>query len=352
MMNSIIVGIHEAEYGKFGYERFQTYRQILDYNGIPYINLHVDQSDFWDNVKKCDVFIYRWSQIDKHRQIAQTILPIIEKELNIKCFPNQSTCWHFDDKIKQYFLLKAHGFPITESYIFYKKSDALTWLKAVQFPVVFKLYGGAGSQNVALVKNQHVAKRLVNRMFGRGIKLGRIPIGNVKFHDLKTYIRKTLGPIYYYFKTGKRDNWQKHKNYVLFQKFLPRNAFDTRITIIGNRAFGFRRMNRANDFRSSGSGLINFEREGINLEMVNIAFAICKQMSFQTMAFDFLYNNDHLEFCEISYSYDDRTVFKCDGYWDDSLTWHDGHFWPQYCHLSDLLDIPDLKQPDIELYNR
>ena len=37
---------------------------------------------------------------------------------------------------------------------------------------------------------------------------------------------------------------------MYFQEFLPGNAFDTRITAIGNRAFGFLRENRPRDFRA------------------------------------------------------------------------------------------------------
>ena len=44
------------------------------------------------------------------------------------------------------------------------------------------------------------------------------------------------------------------KDYVYFQKFLPNNKYDIRIVVIGDRAFGFIRYNRENDFRASGSG--------------------------------------------------------------------------------------------------
>jgi glutathione synthase/RimK-type ligase-like ATP-grasp enzyme len=345
----MLVGIHEAEYGKHGYERFQTYREILKYNNIPYVDLHIDQLDFWEKVKKCDLFIYRWSHIDRHKIIAQTILPIIEREYKINCFPNQKTCWHFDDKIKQYYLLKAYGFPITHSSVFFDEEDALIWADKTVYPKVFKLIGGAGSLNVALIKSSYQAKKVIKRMFGRGVKTGDIPIGNVKYLNFNNFIRKTLGPIYYRYKTGLKDNWQKQRGYVLFQDFLPNNDFDTRVTIIGDRAFAFIRKNRKNDFRSSGSGLIEYDNNNINPEMIKISFEICKKLEFQTMAFDFLYNGQKIEFCEISYSYDDKAIYNSDGYWDPNLTWHKGHYWPQFCHLSDLLK-KELQQPEIKLY--
>jgi len=40
-------------------------------------------------------------------------------------------------------------------------------------------------------------------------------------------------------------------------------------------------------------------------------------------------------------------VHQCTGYWDKDLNWHEGHFWPQFCQLQDLLNMPELKQPVI-----
>ena len=143
--------------------------------------------------------------------------------------------------------------------------------------------------------------------------------------------------------------WQLEKNYVLFQKFLPNNLFDTRVSIIGERAFAFRRFNRKNDYRASGSGKINYDLDKIDLRAVEIAFSISNKLGFQSMAYDFLISESKkLEICEISYTYVDTAVYNCPGYWDRNLNWHQGHFWPQYCQLVDALNLPHLKQPEIE----
>ena len=73
-------------------------------------------------------------------------------------------------------------------------------------------------------------------------------------------------------------------------KYLPNNTYDTRITIIGERAFGFIRENRYNDFRASGSGKISYDKTAIDLKCVEIAFEISQKLKFQTMAYDFIYN--------------------------------------------------------------
>ena len=84
----------------------------------------------------------------------------------------------------------------------------------------------------------------------------------------------------------------------------------------------------------------------VDLECVRKAFEISLACGFQTMAYDFLYDaNGQIKFCEMSYAYIDTAVFNCAGFWDTNLNWHEGHFWPQYFHLMDTLNIPDLKQP-------
>jgi hypothetical protein len=135
---------------------------------------------------------------------------------------------------------------------------------------------------------------------------------------------------------------------VLFQKYLPNNEYDTRVTIIGNRAFAFRRFNRKNDFRSSGSGLINYEKDKVDKVFIRQAFDISMKLGFQSMAYDFLWDEDHkLALCEISYTYVDVAVYNCFGYWDVDLNWHNGNNWPQYFHLVDLLQNPSLLQPEM-----
>lgn len=325
---------------------------IAEFNHIEISILDHEDSSFWDHLKKVDLFIYRWVQFDDHHQIAETILPIIENVLKIQCLPNGATCWHYDDKIKEYYLSRQSDLPMIESWIFWSKHKALEWLETAQLPVVFKLKGGAGSSNVILIKNKETGSKLVNRMFSTGIRSARIPDkGRVQWSDFnlgKAFYNQ--GKIFWKYLNNKdiTPYWQIHKNYVLFQKYLPNNEYDTRVTTVGNRAFAFRRMNRAGDFRSSGSGRIDYSIENIDLDIVKVALAISKKMEFQSMAYDFLYDEDRkFWFCEMSYTFVDTAIKNCPGYWDENLQWHEGHFWPQYFMLIDAFNNTTLEQPEL-----
>ena len=165
----MLIGLYKSEFPQFQVNRIEIYKRILKYNNIPFIELHIDEQDFWDKVKKVDLFLFRWAHVDNDHQLVHTILPVIENYLSVKCFPDLNTCWHYDDKVRQYYLLKSLEYPVVESYIFWQKENALEWAKHADYPVVFKLKKGASSENVILLNNYPETKKIISRMFGRGM---------------------------------------------------------------------------------------------------------------------------------------------------------------------------------------
>ena len=347
----MLVGIHKDQYGGFS-ELLIKFEKILTFNNIKSIRLEASQPDFWEIVKRLDLFIFIWKHYDYYKGLAKAILPVIEKDLKVKCLPNQATCWHYDDKIKQYYQLKAHGFPMVPSWIFWNKKDALQWIKKAELPLVFKLKGGAGSSNVLLIKNRSQAVRLINKMFGEGIVTSSIPsFGTTRYRNFRPlkefkYLAKKVKN-----RIEGRDAtpfWQVNKDYVYFQKFLPGNDYDTRVTTIGHRTYAFRRFVRKNDFRASGSDNWSLDRSKIDPELVRLGQDISRIMGYQVMAYDFIYDEKkHPQLIEVSYTYGDYPEFST-GYWDRDLEWHDGAYWTQYLELVDALNMPDLKQPEMK----
>jgi hypothetical protein len=139
-----------------------------------------------------------------------------------------------------------------------------------------------------------------------------------------------------------------HRDYVLFQEFLSNNDHDTRVTVIGNRAFGFRRFNRPNDFRASGSGRIDWDQTRIDPEMVRLAFRTARKLRSQSLAVDGMYNAAREPvLVEISYYYEGWALAACPGHWalrgDDPetgrLEWVEGQVRPEDAILDDFLDL-------------
>lgn len=331
-----------------------VYKQILDFNDIEYIDLDINDPEFWDKVKTIDLFLAKISQVDDDLNLATQIIPVINNFLKIPCFPNYPTVWHYDDKVKQYYLLKQFNFPITEAYIFWDKKKALEWAETTSYPTVFKLKGGSGSVNVTLIKNKGKAKKIIKRAFGKGILpytydfFGKLKAFN---YDIKKIAKYLLRPLRnkYIRHINPYSNYTRHKNYVYFQKFLPGNTYDTRVAIVGDRAWAFKRFNRPNDFRASGSNNYDTRRDQLDMRMIKLAFEISHKLGFQSMAYDFVYDEDkNPSLVEISYTYGDYPEFST-GYFDPDLNWHDGKYVPEYLELVDSLNMPELKQPEIEL---
>jgi glutathione synthase/RimK-type ligase-like ATP-grasp enzyme len=331
----------------------KKYKLILDHNNIDCELINVGQENFWKKVQDADAFIYRWTHHDGPTIHSDVILPIVGKYLDIPCFPDLDASWLFNDKIKEYYLLIQSDFPVARSHIFWKKNEAIDWIsRRSEFPIVFKLKRGAGSNNVVLVENKEAGLKLIHRMFGKGVLTGKIPSRNSLTYrdsiDINKLYSNLKNRIRYHFNRHDVLDWVPHKNYVYFQDFYPGNKFDTRVTVIGDRAFSFRRYVRKNDFRASGSGNIDYSISDIDMRCIDIAFSISKKFNYRSMAYDFVYdsNNEPL-LVEISYTYNDVAIYKCPGYWDEEHGFHEGNYWPQYLHLVDLLKMSGLVQPDM-----
>jgi glutathione synthase/RimK-type ligase-like ATP-grasp enzyme len=296
-------------------------------------------------LRNVDGLLWHWRFYEPQAQLtARQIIASIES-MGIKIFPNTATCWHYDDKIGQQYLLEAIGAPTVTSYGFYEKQAAMEWIDKTDFPKVFKLRSGAGSTNVRLVRTKREAQKYCKRAFGKGFATTA-----GYFSDAKTKVRK-IKDINLFINKFKRlpniicdisrrnHQLDKQKGYIYFQQFLPDNEYDTRITIIGNRAFGFKRKNRPGDFRASGSGEIIYDTDGIDKRCIQIAFNVAQRLKTQSLAFDFIFDEDHEpKILEISYCFQNRAVFDCTGYWDNQINWFDGHVWPEDAILIDLIN--------------
>jgi glutathione synthase/RimK-type ligase-like ATP-grasp enzyme len=326
----------------------EKYREILIDNKIPFIFIDPNSESLLDDIKKCTHILFRHSQGDTDILIYEIIFNIAFKRYNVKCFPNYETYWLYENKIREYYILKSHDFPIIDSYIFWNYDNAVEFVKKTPFPVVAKLSKGASSSNVVIIKSISDGMKIINQVFKKGVKSYGLKsstnLSSLSKVGIKTFGKERLKSIL--INTGllidkaEYPEWQIIKDSILFQKYLPGNTYDTRVTIIGKRAFAFRRFVRKNDFRASGSGNFNLDPDKIDTRCLEIAFSISNKLNFDTMAYDFIYDEDKNPFInEISYCFIDWVVQNCPGFWDEKLNWHPGQIWPQKCQIEDFLKI-------------
>lgn len=333
------IAIHNKP-GSFS-DRWVSY---CEKKGIDYKLVNCYTSDIMRQLADCDALMWHFSQNSpKDFLFAKQLIYSVEAA-GKKVFPDFHTAWHFDDKVGQKYLLEAIDAPLVPTWVFYDKKEALQWARSISYPKVFKLRGGAGSQNVKLVHSLAEAERLIRKAFGRGFPLfdawgslkerwRKYRLGKTGAKDLlKGLVRFVIPPPYARAKG-------REVGYVYFQDFIPNNDHDIRIIVIDGKAFGLKRYVRENDFRASGSGVFGYAREEFDERCVQIAFDLTEKLKSQSAAYDFIFNQDNTPLLvEISYGFVKEVYDPCPGYWDKNLNWFEGEFDPYGWMVKDLVN--------------
>ncbi len=321
--------------------------QLLQQAGCRVKAVDVRRPDVLEQLRDCDGFMWRWAHFGGMGKIARRLLPTLERYRGLCVYPDQATCWHYDDKIAQSHLFDTLNIPTPKTWVWFDAVAAKQWLREeAMFPLVLKLAGGAGSSNVRLVHDADEAAQWVDLLF-------RQPIESLKpallkkqtlFFKLRTswhWVRYQCTPY------ALRPDLDPQSHYVFFQEFLPENAFDTRLTVVGNRIFAYRRFNRPNDFRASGSGNFDPNPQHIAPDMLRLAAQTAQALGSQTVAIDGLRRGGAAGqpvVGEVSYTYVSWMVHACPGHWEwqgspatAEFKWVQGQRWSEEFQVADFL---------------
>lgn len=311
--------------------------------GISYKLVNCYSSDIINQLEDCFALMWHFHH-NNYRDVlfAKQLLFSLE-QTGKKVFPDFNTAWHFDDKVGQKYLLESINSPIVPSYVFYDQNDALNWAKRTQYPKVFKLRGGAGSENVKLINNKNQAMKIIRKSFSKGFsqfdrwgylkeRIRRVKVGLDPYIGIIKGLGRLVIPTTYAKMRG------REKGYVYFQDFIPNNDYDIRVVVINNKAFAIKRIVRSNDFRASGGGQIVYEKKHFDLKTINLAFETATKLRMQCAAFDFVYDkNWNPLIIEVSYGFTMKGYDKCVGYWDKELKFHEGKFNPYGWMIENIL---------------
>jgi glutathione synthase/RimK-type ligase-like ATP-grasp enzyme len=334
-----MIAIHHRV-GSFS-EKWLEYCEAM---GLPYRIVDCFHSSIMSDLAGCRVLLWHWTFHDyKSALVARQIIASFECSGGI-AFPGTRTCWHYDDKLGQKYLLEALQLPLVPTHVFFARRDAEHWLGQAEFPLVFKLRGGAGAENVSLVASRRAALRLVRKAFGAGFRpRRRTSILRERLWHLRR--DRTLGSMVGVVKglmrlllpTDMERHFPRQRQYVYFQEFQPGNDSDIRMVVIGDRAFGIKRMTRRGDFRASGSGELRYEPKLLPMSCVELAFRVAAALQSQSVAIDFVFAGDHPKIVEVSYAFSAAAYLPCPGFWDRNLYWHDAPVTPEIFMIEDLL---------------
>lgn len=332
------IAIHKTKHGFDG-----RWIEYCEANGIDYQVVNCHQSNIIEQLQNCDALMWHINHgSPKDNKMAKPLLFALQQS-GMTVFPDFNTGWHFDDKLGQKYLLESLGVPLVPTWIFYDKATALEWINKTSFPKVFKLRGGAGSANVALVHSKHEAVALVKTAFGRGFAPYNA-WGNFKDRlrlyrkGKSTALNVVKGALRFFNPPPAAKMAGREKGYIYFQEFIPGNDHDIRVVVVGERAFAIKRMVRDNDFRASGSGFIVYDKSLFDEKLIQLSFDAAAKLNTQVFAVDYIFDkNNNPLVVEFSFGFSQAGYEKCEGYWDKNLNWHPGSFNPQAWMIADLI---------------
>jgi glutathione synthase/RimK-type ligase-like ATP-grasp enzyme len=313
--------------------------------GVDFDFLNAYDNGLISKLDEYDGFLWHWHQGDYRDQlIARSLLYAVERS-GKEVFPRIETSLYFDDKVAQKYLLEALKAPLVESYVFLDSPTALDWARSATYPKVFKLKGGAGSLNVKVVKNYKEAAVLIRRCFNKGFPLiDRIEslkdavwrLRRDKSRDALWLIVQRIPRLF--IRSRRERLLPRQAGYAYFQDFIPRADYDDRAVVIGNRCFCIRRHCRPGDFRASGSGLIEYDKNIFPNAMIRSAFSVASAINAQSLALDYVYKDGNPVLIEVSYGFTADVYRPCQGIWSSDLVWHDVQVEPEAFIVDDFIE--------------
>lgn len=303
-----------------------------DEYGIDFKVVNCYSNTIIDEVTGCDALMWHFHQSNSKDALFAKQLIYSLHAMGKVVFPDFNTSWHFDDKVGQKYLMEAIGAPLAPSYVFYEKKKAMQWIEEATFPKVFKLRTGSSSSHVRLVKDKKSAAKLIRRAFRRGFRQYE-PGTNLSERWRKFRAGQSSGwnltkGILRFARTTKFDRTiGNERGYIYFQDFVEGNDHDIRVVVIDGKACAVKRMNRENDFRASGSGILLYEKEHFQEDLIRKALELSDRLGTTSLALDCIYKGDQPLFVEMSYGFPTGAFLDdCPGYWDRNLQWHAGPF--------------------------
>ncbi len=280
-MTNLLVGISVNTYKNW----VDEYVNATNLAGVEYLLIDFCRSDWMEIALKCNIIIWR-VHLNDYQTLADARIKIPLLELKgVYCFPNSRAVFDYDNKVIQYYRMLELGMPQPQTIVSSSLEEIENLAPSLKYPLVEKKPHGAGSVGVRLIESPKTGLRSARRMLDQ--KDGTINL----FHRVINYIVRAALP-----------NLCNRYTTLLWQEFL-RSEFDIRCAVYGNGFISvFKRNNRPNDFRASGSGIW----ETMELNEVKRVYDFIKKHHYKLNvpfnAYDLICRGDDYVVLEYSYA--------------------------------------------------
>lgn len=189
------------------------------------------------NFDEKDIVIYTSSDEDNIRLYLRDVIYFVNKKCNV--IPSYNLLLSHENKGFQELLKADLNFGNLYGHYFFDIDET-----KLPIPKVLKEVSGAGGNGVFLVKNKDDILDIKNKYFSVSKRRKLIKLQRrlkLRYHDFEIYSYRYKG-----------------FNSFVEQKFIPNLKSDFKILVFGDRYYGVNREIRKNDFRASGSGILNY----------------------------------------------------------------------------------------------
>lgn len=238
---------------------------------ISFTVIDISSSSWLEEIKSsgCKGFLIDakiFTQVDE--LLYKERLFIINKILNVPIYPSYEEIFLYENKRNMAYWLSANNIPKPKTWIFYKKNEALDFLKTNDnYPMVFKPNIGSGSLGIKFINNDIEARKLVNRIFTKWKFFNR---GFMKWYKTKYNVSYPI-----------MDD--KQYNNIMFQEKIN-VKYEWRGVKIGDSYFAHKKLPGENGLHS-GSGKAEYGNPPE--EVMEFLKKVCDKGKFRSMNVDF-----------------------------------------------------------------
>lgn len=220
------------------------------------------------NKKKFDAVLWHADAKDERcREILDRVY-FIEKILKKPMFPDTNMYFTYNDKIKQYDLFEFLKAPYINTYISYKKPEALNIAKRLKYPIVIKNTYGYGGKHVFKIESQKEARDAIEQIFDRG--------------------------------------YNGIQGYFYAQDFIKTDC-DLRIITVANEVVAYWRVNPGNwKHNISRGGQVILD--DVPKEAIRICQKISRAMKFHWMSYDLFARNGRYYLLEMACNFSTKGI--------------------------------------------
>jgi glutathione synthase/RimK-type ligase-like ATP-grasp enzyme len=217
------------------------------------------------------------------KQLYDERIFILEKVMKYKIFPRPLEIYIYENKRFFYSWLEANKIPHAQTYVFYSKAEALSFVDNATYPFVAKVNIGASGSGVAIIKDKLKAKKYVEDSFSPKGAPRRWGPNLAKGGILKRGIHYLINPKDIKSKLDKYVAIKSdvQKGFVLFQEYVPHD-FEWRVVVIGDSYFAHKKLKIGE--KTSGSLLKNYDNPPTYL--FDFAKKIVEKFNFTSQAID------------------------------------------------------------------